>query len=271
MPGQLFTNYFLEEGILRTHAWQESLSQPADFESFRAQAQALLENAAAFHTINEAATEQELIRPLFDLLGWADYLPQQGSDRNEDIPDHLLFADAESKDRATAKPGPNRYPDALAVSESKRFDLSLDDRDLCAADSNTRRSFANDLLNLTLASPSVNRHQKVDKDVAEWLPALNACWYVNQVVLVKRKYNLTMDQAEAAAAQRVLDKCPKPIVIIFTDPGPAPPPEAVPPAGPSCPRNCTEAHEMGMSNMRSDHACYQTKFDRDGDGIACER
>ncbi len=129
MPGQLFTNYFLEEGILRTHAWQESLSQPADFESFRAHAQALLKNAATFHTINEAATEQELIRPLFDLLGWAEYLPQQGSDRNEDIPDHLLFADAASKARAAAKPGPNRYPDALAVSESKRFGLSLDDRD----------------------------------------------------------------------------------------------------------------------------------------------
>ena len=129
MPGQLFTNYFLEEGILRTQAWQDSLSQPADFESFRAQTHALLKNAAAFHTINEAATEQELIRPLFDLLGWAHYLPQQGSDRNEDIPDHLLFADADAKARAAAKPGPNRYPDALAVSESKRLGLSLDDRD----------------------------------------------------------------------------------------------------------------------------------------------
>ena len=129
MPGQLFTNYFLEEGILHTTAWQESLSQPADFDSFRAQAHALLENAATFHTINEASTEQELIRPLFDLLGWADYLPQQGSDRNEDIPDHLLFGDAGSKTRAAAKPGPNRYPDALAVSESKRFGLPLDARD----------------------------------------------------------------------------------------------------------------------------------------------
>ena len=129
MPGQLFTSYFLEEGILRTDAWQESLSQPSDFDSFRAQAHALLNNAATFHTINEASTEQELIRPLFDLLGWADYLPQQGSDRNEDIPDHLLFADAGSKARAVAKPGPNRYPDALAVSESKRFDLPLDARD----------------------------------------------------------------------------------------------------------------------------------------------
>ena len=129
MPGQLFTNYFLEEGILHTAAWQESLSQPADFDAFRAQAHALLENAATFHTINEASTEQELIRPLFDLLGWADYLPQQGSDRNEDIPDHLLFADAASKARAAAKPGPNRYPDALAVAESKRFGLPLDARD----------------------------------------------------------------------------------------------------------------------------------------------
>ncbi len=128
MPGQLFTNYFLEEGILHTHAWQESLSQPADFESFRAHAQALIENAANFHTINEASTEQELIRPLFDLLGWADYLPQQGSDHNEDIPDHLLFGDAQSKDLAAAKPAPKRYPDALAVAESKRFNQPLDAR-----------------------------------------------------------------------------------------------------------------------------------------------
>ena len=128
MPGQLFTNYFLEEGILHTDAWQESLSQPPDFDSFRAQAHALLEKAANFHTINEASTEQELIRPLFVLLGWVDYLPQQGSDHNEDIPDHLLFGDAESKDRAFAKPSPNRYPDALVVAESKRFNRPLDAR-----------------------------------------------------------------------------------------------------------------------------------------------
>ncbi|MCY3991296.1 MAG: hypothetical protein OXF50_08740 [Caldilineaceae bacterium] len=94
MPGQLFTTYFLEEGILRTDAWQEALSQPAELESFRAQALALLDNAAGFHSINEASTEQELIRPLLDLLGWGDYLPQQGSDSNKDIPDHLLFGDA---------------------------------------------------------------------------------------------------------------------------------------------------------------------------------
>ena len=81
------------------------------------------------------------------------------------------------------------------------------DSGLCSASSNTRRTFANDLLNLTLASPSVNRHQKVDKDLSQWLPALNQCWYVNRVVQVKRKYNLSMDQAEANTARRVLAAC----------------------------------------------------------------
>ncbi|MCY3991880.1 MAG: excalibur calcium-binding domain-containing protein [Caldilineaceae bacterium] len=144
------------------------------------------------------------------------------------------------------------------------------DSGLCAASSATRRNFANDLLNLTLASPSVNRHQKVDKDLAQWLPALNQCWYVNRVVQVKRKYNLSMDRAEAAVAQRMLDSCPN-TQMQFTDPGSAPPPANTPPSGGSCPSNCTEAHSMGMSNMGRDHRCYQPKFDRDRDGIACER
>ena len=145
------------------------------------------------------------------------------------------------------------------------------DSGLCAADSNTRRAFASDLLNLTLAGPSVNRHQKVDNDLAEWLPAMNQCWYVNRVVQVKRKYNLSMDQAEAAVARRVLSGCSS-TAMQFTDPGStAPPPTATTPSGQSCPRNCTEAHNMGMSNMGRDHACYQPKFDRDRDGIACER
>ena len=79
---------------------------------------------------NEAVTEQELIRPVLELLGWTDYMPQQGAARNEDIPDHLLFADAESKQRATAERNAgDRFRYAVAVEESKRFGLPLDDRD----------------------------------------------------------------------------------------------------------------------------------------------
>ncbi|MCY3992709.1 MAG: hypothetical protein OXF50_15905 [Caldilineaceae bacterium] len=115
MPGQLFTSYFLKEVILHTAAWQDSLSQPADLDAFCAQARALLEEAANFHSINLASTEMELIRPLFELLGWNHYLPQQGSNYYKDIPDHLLFGDAGSKDSADDKPARERYPDALAV------------------------------------------------------------------------------------------------------------------------------------------------------------
>ena len=57
-------------------------------------------------------------------------MPQQGSDRQEDIPDYLLFADEEAKDRAAARQGSeNRYQDALVIEESKRFGLPLDNRD----------------------------------------------------------------------------------------------------------------------------------------------
>ena len=47
------------------------------------------------------------------------------------------------------------------------------DSGLCAATAETRRRFATDLLNLTLASPGVNRGQKNARDAAEWLPDRN--------------------------------------------------------------------------------------------------
>ncbi len=41
------------------------------------------------------------------------------------------------------------------------------DSGLCAADAAARHRFASDLLNLTLAGPRVNRHEKSGKDPAE--------------------------------------------------------------------------------------------------------
>ena len=81
------------------------------------------------------------------------------------------------------------------------------DSGLCRAGAQTRKSFARDLLNLTLASPSVNRHQKSGKDFAEWRPTLNACWFADQIVKVKSKYRLTIDSRERAALQRTLQSC----------------------------------------------------------------
>ena len=81
------------------------------------------------------------------------------------------------------------------------------DSGLCSADVETKRNFARDLLNLTLASPSINRHQKSGKDAADWLPELNQCWYADRIVQVRLKYGLTIDQREAAALESVLSAC----------------------------------------------------------------
>ena len=131
MPGHLFTEYFLTEGIRATPEWRESVASADAFESFRDGVRERYGALSGSADPNEAVTEQELIRPVLELLGWTDYLPQQGAARNEDIPDHLLFQDADSKARAAAKGrAEERFSDALVVEESKRFGLPLDARDM---------------------------------------------------------------------------------------------------------------------------------------------
>ncbi len=130
MPGQLFTHYFLSDGIAATNAWRACVGQPQAFSAFRNGVSAIFDAFSHYQNPNEAVTEQDLIRPLFELLGWRDYLPQQGAARNEDIPDYLLFSDANAKARAAAKRRPGeRYADAALVAESKRWRLPLDARD----------------------------------------------------------------------------------------------------------------------------------------------
>lgn len=170
------------------------------------------------------------------------------------------------------------------------------DSGLCAADSFTRLAFASDMLNLTFASPQVNRDQKGGKDVAEWLPALNQCWYVNRVVTVKRRYGLSMDAREAHAALAVLENCSSvaleiigpaevaPAAVEEVAPTPAtggdspvqsgPQPEGHPLELYDSDGNgritCAEAREHGIAPVRSDHPAYQYMRDPDADGVVCE-
>ena len=81
------------------------------------------------------------------------------------------------------------------------------DSGLCAASANVRRQFARDLDNLALATPRLNRYEKSGHDAAEWLPALNQCWYARTIVAVRQEYRLTIDLREAKALQAVLDAC----------------------------------------------------------------
>ena len=161
------------------------------------------------------------------------------------------------------------------------------DSGLCAADPETRRRFANDPLNLTLASPSVNRHQKVDKDPAEWLPALNQCWYTDRVVQVRLAYGLTIDRDEASAIDRVLAGCQSTEMVIAA-PGATITATTTPrPTATTAPTEavdalalyddngngritCAEARAHGIAPVRRGHPAYQYMRDADGDGVVCE-
>ncbi len=81
------------------------------------------------------------------------------------------------------------------------------DSGLCAAHVVVRRRFANDLDNLTLATPALNRNQKGAKDAAEWLPEQNRCWFAARIVAVRREYKLTIDRRETAALEAILTNC----------------------------------------------------------------
>ena len=81
------------------------------------------------------------------------------------------------------------------------------DSGLCAAGAAIRRQFARDLDNLALATPRLNRYEKRAFDAAEWLPALNRCWYAETIIAVRQEYRLTIDRREAVALQAVLAAC----------------------------------------------------------------
>ena len=144
-------------------------------------------------------------------------------------------------------------------------------------------------MNLTLASPSVNRHQKVDKDAAAWLPELNRCWYVDRTVQVRREYGLSIDRAEAEAIDSVLAECESTEMIVLA-PGasateiavPAPTAAEAPSPEPEVDAlalwddngngriTCAEARAHGIAPVRRGHPAYQYMRDADGDGVVCE-
>ena len=80
------------------------------------------------------------------------------------------------------------------------------DSGLCEATEDIRKEFARDLLNLTLASPSLNR-AKGALDAADWMPDENPCWFANRIVKVRQAYHLTIDRDEADALEAVLSEC----------------------------------------------------------------
>jgi len=157
------------------------------------------------------------------------------------------------------------------------------DSGLCAATANTRRRFSTDLLNLTLASPNVNRSQKRDHDAADWLPTLNRCWFADRVVGVRQKYNLSIDRREVDALERILGSCMSVALLRSGASGSRPSSQTrqSPRSGASNVLRqyddngngritCVEARRHGIAPVRRGHPAYRYMTDRDNDGTVCE-
>ncbi len=125
--GGLFSGDFLGVAITESDDWQAF-----DEALLYALEAGLNDIFARFPTggsPNESQTEDDLIWPVLGLLGWAEWLPQQNLSARgrENVPDGLLFADADSKARANGFPEEwKRYEFGLAIVESKRWLRALD-------------------------------------------------------------------------------------------------------------------------------------------------
>ena len=138
----------------------------------------------------------------------------------------------------------------------------------------SRPTFVYDLENAVLTSVRLTGHSDA-YDLAGWLPNFNRCWYVNQVVHVKRKYGLTMDQDEADTAIAVLSGCSSTDMIFSSSPTPTPtvvtndPLQMYDDDGDGH-ISCDEARRHGIAPVHSVHPAYPYMSDPDGNGVACE-
>ena len=127
--GSLFADDFLRESITRLVDW--TAFDDEAIEVFRASFRNVFDRFPITGTPNESQTEDDLIWPVLELLGWTSSLRQQNLSirGREDVPDGLLFQDDEMKDRANGFAEEwKRYELGTAVVESKRWLRPLDRR-----------------------------------------------------------------------------------------------------------------------------------------------
>ncbi len=157
------------------------------------------------------------------------------------------------------------------------------DSGLCRADAAARKKFSSDLLNLTLASPALNRQQKRAHDASGWMPALNRCWFAHRVLQVRLKYGLSIDRREAEVLEQILSTCTTTEIETSDCSALSDLPASRPASSPEGAealrlwddnRNgritCREARLHGIAPVPRGHAAYPFMHDGDGDGVVCE-
>lgn len=124
LSGALFTQDYLIEGITRSTRYDD-----VDLENLRGRLETLMSAFPHHSAPNEPTTENDVVWPVLELLGWSSWLTQQnlsGSGR-VDVPDGLLFINDAAKIKANEHPEEwRRYEFGAAVVESKRWGRALD-------------------------------------------------------------------------------------------------------------------------------------------------
>ncbi len=127
--GNLLAKDFLCDSIKKFDGWQTLEDQ--DILELETDLFDICSRFPVNQSPNESQTEDDLIWPVLERLGWTDMLRQQNLSTfgRDEVPDGLLFADSKSKDLAnTFDREWRRYEFGLAVVESKRWLLPLNRR-----------------------------------------------------------------------------------------------------------------------------------------------
>jgi hypothetical protein len=129
IEGSLFTLEFLLEGIRETEVWRAL--DATRVSRLRHDAKSMLEGLAARRNPNEAQTEEDLVYPLLECLGWQhrDVQPTASVKLRNDVPDALLFSNADEKAKAGQLHPSQRFLHGLCIVEAKRWQRTLDRED----------------------------------------------------------------------------------------------------------------------------------------------
>lgn len=122
--GSLFTHDYVW-GAIR----EDKLYQGLDIGEISAQLKLIYESFPNDKNPNEAKTEDDLIWPILDVLGWKYSSRQQNLSvkGRDDVPDGILFQDIKSKQKAdNHQENWKAYEYGNVIVESKRFGRSLD-------------------------------------------------------------------------------------------------------------------------------------------------
>ena len=127
IQGTLFAEDLLRESVVEIPDWERVDDDV--LEGLESELRKIFERFPTQRSPNETTTEDELIWPVLQCLGWTDFLRQQNLSQHgrEDVPDGILFADSESKALASNLPEEWRcYEHGLVMVESKRWLRPLD-------------------------------------------------------------------------------------------------------------------------------------------------